>query len=75
MAQLNLYVPDELLPAIKKCAKKAGKSVSAFVTALIEKDLRPKKKWSTEFATTFGSWEGKFPEIDRLASQEREPLK
>ena len=60
MAQLNLYVPDELLPSIKKSAKREGKSVSAFVTGLIEKNLNP-RKWSTEFANTFGSWEGDFP--------------
>lgn len=73
MAQLNVYVPDELEEKIKKEAKRAGKSVSAFMVDAVRTQVDP-KRWSAEFLSTFGSWEGEFPEIKDAPLQKRRGL-
>jgi len=73
MGQLNVYVPDELEEKIKKEAKREGKSVSAFVLEAVKSKVEP-TGWSKEFLSTFGSWEGEFPEIVDLPLQKRSGL-
>ena len=71
MAQLNLYVPDELEERIKERAKREGKSVSLFVTDLVRKSVSP-RAWTKEFISTFGGWGGEFPEIQSLPEVQRD---
>ncbi len=63
MAHLNLYVPDDLEAQLKTRAKARGKSVSAYVSELIHKDVAPSTDWSTFLASTWGKWEGDFIEL------------
>ena len=72
MAQLNVYVPDDLEEKIKKEAKREGKSVSAFVLEAVKNKIEP-KSWSKEFLATFGSMRDNFPdEIEDLPQQKRD---
>ena len=70
MAQLNIYVPDELEETIRSQAEKHGKSVSAFLAELVREKFAP-KKWKKDFLKILGSWEGGFPEIKRQPPQKR----
>ncbi len=73
MAQLTLYIPDALEKEIKQAARRAKKSVSAYVVGLAEQQIRP-RQWPKAFLATYGSWEGKFPEVPELDFEERDAL-
>lgn len=62
MAQVTLYLPEEVAAELKRQARQARKSLSA----LVAERLRPKQakeRWPKDFLGTLGSWEGKFPRI------------
>jgi hypothetical protein len=73
MAQLTLYIPDELEKELKRAAKRAKKSVSSYVVELAEQKFRP-RRWSKGFLATYGSWKGAFPEVPELPFEKRDPL-
>lgn len=73
MGQVTLYLPEKVEELMKKQAKKNGKSVSSFVTELLEQKLTP-KKWSEGFLKVCGTWEGDFPEIKKLKQTPRHEL-
>jgi Ribbon-helix-helix protein, copG family len=59
MAQVTLYLPDKTAARLKKAATKSGQSVSAFVTALAERELSS-ATWPSSFDRLYGGWEGDF---------------
>ena len=59
MAQVTLYLPDKVAGRLKHAARKSGQSVSAFVTALAERELSP-GKWPVSLERLYGGWEGDF---------------
>lgn len=59
MAQVTLYLPDKIADRLKRAATKSGQSVSAFVTALAERELSP-GKWPASLERLYGAWEGDF---------------
>jgi len=71
MAQLNVYVPDDLEDKIRKEAVRRGQSVSAFVAELVRKEVSV-SEWPPGFFELAGSWVGDFPEIEDLPPQERD---
>jgi len=73
MGQITLYLPPRVEEAVKKEAKKAHKSISAYVTEIINNKLVP-KKWSPNFLKVCGSWEGEFPAIEDLNNTTRVEL-
>jgi hypothetical protein len=74
VAQLNVYVSDELEVKIKREAKREGKSVSAYVLEAVKDRIEP-KGWSPDFVATFGSLGDDFPDdIDDLPMQKRPGL-
>ena len=73
MAQLTLYIPDDLEKELKRAARQAKKSLSSYVVSLAEQKIRP-KRWSKAFLATYGSWAGDFPEIPELRFEKRDPL-
>lgn len=75
MAQVTLYVPDALARELKRQARKAGKSLSAFVADLAARSLaRPRSSAGDELKSLYGSWSGEFPEIEDAPPEERDPL-
>lgn len=51
MAQLNLYVPDELAAELRHQAEVRGQSLSSLVVKLIEANLRSQSfDWDRHFA-------------------------
>ena len=71
MAQLNVYVPEELEDKVRKEASRRGQSVSAFVAELVRKEVSI-DEWPLGFFDLAGSWVGDFPEIEDLPPQERD---
>jgi hypothetical protein len=66
MAQLTIYLPDEVEKKVRQDARRAKKSVSAFIA-----DLATRKEsrgtdaaWAKQVAALYGSWVGPFPGID-----------
>ncbi len=59
MAQVTLYLPDKLAGRLRQAARKSGQSVSAFVTALAEREFSP-GKWPGSLERLYGGWEGAF---------------
>ena len=73
MGQVTLYLPEKVEAVVKKEAKKAHKSISAYVTEILSNKLAP-KKWSKNFLKVCGSWEGEFPPIKDLKTTKRDDL-
>ena len=65
MAQLTIYLPDDVARDVKLRAKRAKKSVSAYLVSLARAERATgRKRLPKDFLATYGSWEGEFPEID-----------
>ena len=60
MAQLNVYVTDELEEKIKREAKRRGASVSSIVSEAIIEKLEP-ETWSSDFLDLLKSEPVDFP--------------
>ena len=63
MAQVTVYIPDDLEKELRRQAKRAGRSLSSLVTELARARIRP-SSWPEGFAHLFGWWEGAYPEPD-----------
>jgi hypothetical protein len=73
MAQVTIYLPDNLADRLRREAKKAGRSLSAHIAALATG--RPERSgWPTGFDRLYGSWQGDFPDIEDLATDQRDAL-
>lgn len=62
MAQLTIYLPDAVEKKVRADARRAKKSVSAYLA-----DLASKKEagaWRKTLLALGGSWEGDFPDLD-----------
>jgi hypothetical protein len=73
MAQVTIYLPDELEKQVKDEAKRSRQSVSAYIAALAARRLRS-GRLPDQFAELYGSWKGEFPEIEDRPPEEREGL-
>lgn len=76
MAQLTIYLPDEVEKKVRREARRVKKSVSAYIA-----DLATKKEsrlsdaaWARQVKKLYGSWLGPFPEIDDPPPDEPESL-
>ena len=62
MAQVTIYLPDAVARDVRARAKRAGLSLSAYMTALASRERRPQTEaWPKDFLKLLGSWEGSFP--------------
>lgn len=66
MAQVNVYVPDQLVKEIRRAAKRAGSSLSRYIGQLLERRVEKPAKWPRDFfRSVAGQWQGPFPSIER----------
>ncbi len=63
MAQVTIYMPDPVERAVRRAAKRARKSVSAFLTDLARAHVRP-TAWPPGWADLYGSWVGELPPVE-----------
>lgn len=73
VAQLTIYIPDELEQKIRERATREGKSLSALVAEITRAALDP-DAWSQAFLDLYGSWEGEFPEPEDSRPESRDSL-
>jgi cytochrome P450 len=69
MSQLTIYLPEQVINKLRASARRARKSVSAYVAELIEKRDRP-NQWPKDFRKLYGSCRGTLPEIKDLSPDE-----
>ncbi len=74
MSQVTIYLPDELEKELRAGARKAGKSLSAYVAELAAGKKSRRGKWSREFLATFGSWKGELEAPPELEFEVRDGL-
>lgn len=70
MAQVTIYIPDDLAVGLKERAKREGKSLSAYVAEIARREVAP-DAWSDAFLRLYGSWEG---DLEEPADPAPEPL-
>lgn len=64
MGQLTIYLPDEVEAALRRDAKRAGKSMSAWV---VERVSPPRSSdHQAALQRLLGKWKGDFPEPEDL---------
>jgi hypothetical protein len=73
MAQVTIYLPDAVEREVRQAAKRARKSVSAFLTDLARAHVRP-TAWPAAWADLYGSWAGELPEIEDRPPESEESL-
>lgn len=73
MAQLTIYIPDELERKIREQAKREGKSLSSFVADLTRQAVAP-DAWSDAFLALYGAWEGELVEPSDPPPETRDEL-
>lgn len=61
MAQLSLYLPNDLVAKLRQESKRARESLSAHVTRLLRGEPAA-SQWPKSFRDVLGSWKGEFPE-------------
>jgi hypothetical protein len=76
MAQLTIYLPDEVEKRVRRDARRAKKSVSAYIADLAtsREGRLTEAAWAKEVARLYGSWVGAFPELDDPPPDEVESL-
>ena len=63
MAQITIYVPNDVEDELRVRARESGKSLSAYITQAAVRAARP-EAWSAEFLAVLGTWDGPFPELE-----------
>lgn len=71
MAQVTIYLPDELEREVKRAAKRAHKSVSAYLAELAAVRTRS-TTWPKGFASLYGSCD--LPEVEDRPPEDVETL-
>ena len=74
MSRVTIHLPDALEKELRRRARKAGKSLSAYVVELVSGKMTRRGKWSREFLATFGSWKGDLEVPPELEFEVRDDL-
>lgn len=73
MGQLTIYLPDATEKQVKAAARRAKKTVSAYIAELaVRKEAR--EGWPKGYERVFGSWEGEAPDIEDAPPDDVEAL-
>jgi hypothetical protein len=73
VAQVTIYVPDPVAKRLRAAARRAQKSVSAYIVDRLEQ-RDPHAAWPEGFAELFGSCQGDLPEVEDLPADEAPEL-
>ena len=67
MAQVTIYIPNDLESHIKASAKSLGVSVSKYITAVLRQ--KAKNEWGGNIRKLSGAWQD-FPSLDSIRAAE-----
>ncbi len=73
MGQLTIYLPEDVEKSVRAGARRARKTVSAYLADLAGGKAR-RSGWPTAYAKVLGTWEGDFPELGDPPPDDVEPL-
>ena len=62
MGQLTIYLPEATEKAVKAAARRAKKTVSAYLADLAI--AKAPARWPAGYDKVLGSWAGRFPDLD-----------
>ena len=62
MSQVTIYLPDELAASLRRQARRAGKSLSAYIADLAGR--RPPRAWPPGFEKLYGACRGELPDVE-----------
>ena len=60
VAQVTIYLPDDLARELRRLAKRSGQSLSSVVAGFARRQIRP-AAWPDGFESLVGAWEGDLP--------------
>jgi hypothetical protein len=63
MSQLTIYLPDEVARRVQGAARRARKSVSAYVASLVDPARKKPDQRRKRLLALYGSWEGTAPAL------------
>ncbi len=72
MAQVTIYLPEELESKIKKTAASLDLSLSKFITTVLEQKIRD--EWSEESRRLAGAWKD-FPTLEEIRETQAEDVR
>ncbi len=72
MAQITIYINNELESKVKQMAKAQNISISKLISKLLEKNLHD--EWDREVKKLVGSWKD-FPSLEEIRSKQGEDIK
>jgi hypothetical protein len=74
MAQVTIYLADEVAAEVRKQARRADKPLSTFLAEIIEAHTKP-PTWPQAFVTLLTTGGADLVEPDDPAPEEREPMR
>ncbi len=72
MGQLTIYLPDATEKSVRAAARRARKTVSAYLAQLAVG--KAGGQWPKGYEKVLGSWEGQFPPVEDPPPGDVEPL-
>lgn len=67
MAQVTIYIPNDLETQIKEMASSLNISISKFISTILERKVQ--NEWSHETRKVAGSWDD-FPMLEEIRARE-----
>ena len=72
MAQITIYINNELESKVKKIANSMNISISKYISTIVEKNIQD--SWNPKVKKLAGSWSN-FPTIDEIRSNSAKDIK
>jgi antitoxin component of RelBE/YafQ-DinJ toxin-antitoxin module len=72
MAQVTIYIPNDLESQIKAMASSLNISISKFISTLLEQKI--KNEWSPEVKNIAGSWDD-FPTLQEIRANQGQDVR
>jgi len=72
MAQVTIYIDNNLEENIKRLAKNTGESISKFISKILEQNIS--SNWDNEIKDLAGSWSD-FPTIEDIKNTQAKDTK
>ena len=72
MAQITIYINNELESKVKKIANSLNISISKYISTIVEKNIQD--SWNPKVKKLAGSWSN-FPTIDEIRSNSAKDIK